>query len=180
MSETAKLHHNGQVYELPLVTGSEGETAVDISKLRAQSGLVTLDLGYKNTGSTTSAVTFLDGEQGILRYRGYSIEDLAEKSTFLEVAHLLIYGELPKPEVFGKFKRDITYHTLVHEDMRKIFDGFPTSAHPMGVLSSLVCSLTAFYPESLDPTRSPEEVDLTIIRLLAKMPTIAAWSTKTK
>ena len=178
MSETAQLHHNGQVYDLPLITGSENETALDISKLRAQSGLVTLDLGFKNTGSTTSAITFLDGEKGILRYRGYSIEDLAEKSSFLEVAYLLIYGDLPAEDAFAKFKRDITYHTLVHEDMRKIFDGFPASAHPMGVLSSLVCSLTAFYPESLDPTRSPEAVDMTIIRLLAKMPTIAAWSYK--
>ena len=163
---------------MPVIEGSEDEKAVDIKKLRAESGLVTIDPGYKNTGSTTSGVTFLDGEKGILRYRGYSIEDLAEKSTFLEVAYLLIYGELPSKEVFTKFKSDITLHTLVHEDMRKIFDGFPATAHPMGVLSSLVCSLTAFYPDSLDPTRSPEEVDLTIIRLLAKMPTIAAWSYK--
>lgn len=178
MSETAQLHFNGNVYDLPIITGSEDEKALDISKLRAQSGLVTLDPGFKNTGSTTSGVTFLNGEKGILRYRGYSIEELAEKSTFLEVAHLLIYGELPAKDVFDDFKAQITTHTLVHEDMRKIFDGFPASAHPMGVLSSLVCSLTAFYPESLDPNRAPEEIDLTIIRLLAKMPTIAAWSYK--
>jgi citrate synthase len=152
--------------------------ALDISKLRDQTGLVTLDIGYKNTGATKSAITFLDGDLGILRYRGYSIEELAEKASFLEVAYLLIYGELPNKETFEKFKKDITLHTLVHEDMRKIFDGFPASAHPMGVLSSLVCSLTAFYPASLNPNRSPDAVNLTIIRLLAKMPTIAAWSYK--
>lgn len=178
MSQTAQLQFDGKSYEIPVIEGSENEKALDIKKLRAESGLITIDPGYKNTGSTTSGVTFLDGEKGILRYRGYSIEDLAEKSSFLEVSYLLIYGELPEKDVFEKFKSDITLHTLVHEDMRKIFDGFPATAHPMGVLSSLVCSLTAFYPESLDPTRSPEEVDLTIIRLLAKIPTIAAWSYK--
>ncbi len=178
MSEFAKLTFNGKTYELPVVTGTENEKAVDISKLRAESGLITLDVGFKNTGSTTSAITFLDGEKGILRYRGYAIEELAEKSTFLEVAHLLIHGELPTPEVFEKFKSDITMHTLVHEDMRKIFDGFPASAHPMGVLSALVASLTAFYPQSIDPHNSPEGVNLTITRLLAKLPTIAAWSYK--
>jgi citrate synthase len=178
MSEKAQLHVDGKVFDLPIVEGTENERALDISKLRGQSGLVTLDPGFKNTGSTKSAITFLDGEKGILRYRGYSIEDLAEKSSFLEVSYLLIYGELPQKDVFSKFKQDITFHTLVHEDMRKIFDGFPTSAHPMGVLSSLVCSLTAFYPESLDPNRSPGAVDLTISRLMAKIPTIAAWSYK--
>jgi citrate synthase len=178
MSQTAQLHFDGKVYDLPVISGTENEHGLDISNLRSQSGLITMDLGYKNTGSTTSAITFLDGEKGILRYRGYAIEELAEKSNFLEVAYLLIYGELPEADVFEKFKKQITLHTLVHEDMRKIFDGFPATAHPMGVLSSLVCSLTAFYPKSLDPNRSPEEVDLTIIRILAKMPTIAAWSYK--
>jgi citrate synthase len=178
MSKTAQLHYDGKVYELPVIEGTENEPALDISKLRDQTGLVTLDIGYKNTGATKSAITFLDGDLGILRYRGYSIEELAEKASFLEVAHLLIYGELPNQATFDKFKKDITLHTLVHEDMRKIFDGFPASAHPMGVLSSLVCSLTAFYPESLNPNRSPDAVNLTITRLLAKMPTIAAWSYK--
>ncbi len=178
MSKTAQLHYDGKVYELPIVEGTENELALDISKLRDQSGLVTLDIGYKNTGATRSAITFLDGDLGILRYRGYSIEELAEKASFLEVAHLLIYGDLPNQATFEKFKKDITLHTLVHEDMRKIFDGFPASAHPMGVLSSLVCSLTAFYPASLNPNRSPDAVNLTITRLLAKMPTIAAWSYK--
>lgn len=178
MSKIAELHYDGKVYQLPIVEGTENELALDISKLRDQSGLVTLDIGYKNTGATRSAITFLDGDLGILRYRGYSIEELAAKASFLEVAYLLIYGELPNQTVFDKFKKDITLHTLVHEDMRKIFDGFPASAHPMGVLSSLVCSLTAFYPASLNPNRSPDAVNLTITRLLAKMPTIAAWSYK--
>jgi citrate synthase len=178
MSNTAELKFNGNTYELPVITGSENEQAIDISKLRAQSGLITMDPGFKNTGSTQSAITFLDGEQGILRYRGYSIEDLAAKSTFLEVAYLLIYGDLPGEEAFNSFKQEITYHTLVHEDIKKILDGFPSNAHPMGVLSSLVCTLTAFYPRSLDPNRSQDDVNLSITRILAKMPTFAAWSYK--
>ncbi len=178
MANKAELHYNGQVYEFPVVEGTENEKGIDISSLRAKSGLITLDPGFKNTGSTTSGVTFLDGEKGILRYRGYSIEDLAEKSSFLEVAYLLIYGELPDKDTYNKFEKDITMHTLVHEDMNKILDGFPASSHPMGVLSSLVASLTAFYPESLDPNVDEQAVHLTIVRLLAKLPTIAAWSYK--
>lgn len=178
MSNTAEIKIKGQSYELPTIEGTENEVAIDISKLRAQTGAITLDPGYKNTGATESAITFLDGEKGILRYRGYSIEELAEKSTFLEVSYLLIYGELPTQEQLVKFSRDITTHTLVHEDIKKILDGFPSTAHPMGVLSSLVCSLTAFYPKSLDPNRSAAEVDLSIIRILAKMPTFAAWAYK--
>ena len=177
-NNVATLQYNGQNYQLPVVEGTENERAIDISNLRAESGLITLDPGYKNTGATRSAITFLDGEEGILRYRGYNIEDLAEKSTFLEVAYLLIYGELPKQDEFEKFKQEITYHTLVHEDIKKILDGFPSNAHPMGVLASLVCTLTAFYPRSLDPNRSIEEVNLSIIRFLAKMPTFAAWCYK--
>ena len=163
---------------MPVVTGTEDEKAIDISALRSQSGYITLDSGYKNTGATTSAITFLDGEQGILRYRGYPIEQLAEKSSFIEVAYLLIYGSLPTEQELNDFSNKIKNHTLVHEDMRKIFDGFPSTAHPMGVLSALVSSLTAFYPESLNPNQSKEEVDLTIIRLMAKISTIAAWSYK--
>ncbi|MFA0963619.1 citrate synthase [Roseivirga sp. BDSF3-8] len=178
MSNVAELKVDGKSYELPIIEGSEKERAIDISKLRAQSGLITIDPGFKNTGSTTSSITFLDGEQGILRYRGYSIEDLAEKSSFLEVAYLLIYGVLPKKDEFDTFKRDITTHTLVHEDIKKILDGFPSNSHPMGTLSSLVCSLTAFYPESLDPNRSWEATNMSIIRILAKMPTFAAWAYK--
>ncbi|PSL06268.1 citrate synthase [Cecembia rubra] len=178
MSEIAKLSYGGKDFELPIIEGTENEKAIDIAKLRSQTGLITLDPGYKNTGSTTSSITFLDGEQGVLRYRGYRIEDLAEKSSFLEVAYLLIYGELPTQLQYEKFTREITTHTLVHEDIKKILDGFPSNAHPMGVLSSLVCSLTAFYPESLDPTRDEADVNLSIVRLLAKMPTFAAWAYK--
>ena len=180
MSKIAKLNINGSVYELPLVKGSEGEIGVDISKLRSESGLITLDKGFKNTGSTKSSITFLNGEEGILRYRGYSIEELSLHSTYLEVAYLLIYGDLPNKSELDNFKNEITSHTLVHEDVRSILDGFPSRAHPMGVLSSLVSSLTAFYPKSLDPNRSMEEINGTIIRLIAKLPTLAAWSYKNR
>ncbi len=178
MSELAKLSYDGKDIELPVIEGTENEKAVDIAKLRSQTGLITIDPGFKNTGSTKSAITFLDGEEGILRYRGYGIEELAEKSTFLEVAYLLIYGDLPSQSEYEKFSREITTHTLVHEDIKKILDGFPSNAHPMGVLSSMICSLTAFYPNSLDPNRSVEETDLSIVRLIAKMPTFAAWAFK--
>ena len=180
MSDSAKLFYKGQEFEFPIIVGTENEPAIDIAKLRSATGLITLDSGFKNTGSTTSSITFLDGEEGILRYRGYKIEDLAEKSSFMEVAYLLIYGELPTQEQFDDFRKQITYHTLVHEDIKKILDGFPSNAHPMGVLSSLICSLSAFYPDSLNPNSTPEEVNLSMIRLLAKMPTFAAWSYKNK
>ncbi|ELR72424.1 Citrate synthase (si) [Fulvivirga imtechensis AK7] len=176
--KTAEIKFGEKSYQLPLVEGTENEQGIDIGSLRSDSGLITLDPGYKNTGSTTSAITFLDGEKGILRYRGYSIEELAEKSTFVEVAYLLIYGELPSQEQLNKFQNEIKVHTLVHEDIKKILEGFPSNAHPMGVLSSLVTSLTAFYPESLDPNRSADKVNLSIIRILAKMPTFAAWAYK--
>lgn len=178
MAETAQLKIGDQVIELPIIEGTENEKAIDISALRASSGLITIDPGYKNTGSTKSAITFLDGEKGILRYRGYSIEELADKASFLEVSHLLIYGELPDATTLDKFKKEITHHTLIHEDIKNILEGFPSNSHPMGVLSSLVSSLTAFYPESLDPNRSAAEVDLSIKRLLAKLPTMAAWAYK--
>lgn len=178
MADKAILTVGDKSYELPIITGSENESAIDISSLRAESGLITLDPGYKNTGSTSSAITFLDGEKGILRYRGYSIEDLAEKSSFLEVSYLLIYGELPSKETFADFRKEITQHTLIHEDIKNILEGFPSNSHPMGVLSSLVSSLTAFYPESLDPNRSISGVNLSINRLLAKLPTMAAWAYK--
>ena len=178
-SESAELKLDGQTYVLPIVEGTEKERAVDISKLRGSSGgIITIDPGYKNTGSTKSAITFLDGEKGILRYRGYSIESLAEHSSFLEVAYLLIYGELPSKQQYQEFISGITMHTLVHEEIKNILDGFPSNAHPMGVLSSLVSSLTAFYPESLDPNRSVKEVDLSIKRIIAKMPTLASWCFK--
>ena len=178
MSEIAEIILDGKSYTFPVVEGTENEKAIDINALRAQSGYITLDSGYKNTGATTSAITFLDGEQGILHYRGYPIEQLAEKSNFIEVAYLLIYGSLPTAEELENFSNEIKMHTLVNEDMRKILDGFPSGAHPMGILSALISSLTAFYPESLNPNQSKEEVDLSIIRLMAKLPTIAAWSYK--
>ena len=175
MSTTATLHFNNQTIELPVITGTEQESAIDISKLRDQSGLITLDLGYKNTGVTKSAITYLDGENGILKYRGYAIEELAQKSSFIEVAYLLIYGDLPTNKQLADFQFQISRHTLVHEDMKKFFDGFPSKSHPMGQLSSLICSLSSFYPESLDSHQSPEELNLTITKLLAKMSTIVSW-----
>ncbi len=178
MSDKAEIKIDGKSFELPTVVGSENEKAIDISSFRAQSGIITIDPGFKNTGSTKSAITFLDGEKGILRYRGYPIDQLAENSSFLEVAYLLIYGDLPSAETLHTFEHSITNHTLVHEDIKKLLDGFPFTSHPMGVLSSLVTSLTAFYPESLDPNRSSDEVNLSIIRILAKMPTFAAWAYK--
>jgi len=178
MSETAKLELDGKVYEFPVITGTENEKAIDISKLRDATGYVTLDTGYKNTGATKSSITFLDGEKGILHYRGYPIEQLAEKASFIEVAYLLIYGSLPTQAQLDSFIHNVTKHTLVHEDMKQFFEAYPAKAHPMGVLASMVCSLSTFYPESLDPNRSPEAKDLTILRLLAKLPTLAAWSYK--
>lgn len=175
MSESASLTIGEKTYDLPIITGTEGEQAIDISKLRDLSGYITLDSGYKNTGATKSSITFLDGEEGILKYRGYSIEDLAGKSTFLEVAYLLIYGDLPTQVQINAFQADISRHTLVHEDMKKFFDGFPSKSHPMGQLSSLICSLSSFYPESLNSKQTPEEQNLTIIKLIAKMSTVVSW-----
>lgn len=178
MSDKATINLGGESYELPVVIGTENEKAVDISKLRSQSGYITLDPGYKNTGATQSAITFLDGEQGVLHYRGYPIEQLAEKSTFLEVAYLLIYGELPTQEVLEKFRSDIRNEMMIHEDMKNFFVGFPSKSHPMGQLSCLVGALSAFYPESLNPNATEEEENKTIIKLLAKMPTIVSWIQK--
>ena len=178
MGKSAKLLYDGKEIELPLLTGTENENAIDISKIRSETGLITLDKGYKNTGATTSKITYLDGEKGILRHRGYSIEELASKSSFTEVCYLLIYGELPTQSQLDNFEHEIRFHTLVHEDFKIILDGYPSKAHPMGVLSSLITSLTAFYPESLDPSRSRKLVDLSIVRILGKFPTFAAWSYK--
>jgi citrate synthase len=178
MAETAELTLDGKSISLPVIEGTEHEKAFDIGKLRDQTGYVTYDPGYKNTGATKSAITFLDGEEGILRYRGYPIEQLAEQASFLEVAYLLIYGSLPTQAEFEAFRYEITQHSLVHEDIRKILDGFPSAAHPMGILASIVCSLTAFYPKSIAPQMSAEELNLNIVRLIAKLPTIAAWSYK--
>ncbi|HLV52773.1 MAG TPA: citrate synthase [Cryomorphaceae bacterium] len=178
MSETAKLIVGDKTIELPLYVGTENEIAIDISKLRASSGIITLDPGYKNTGATISKVTFLDGEKGILRYRGYPIQQLAEQSNFLEVAYLLIYGELPTKEEMDDFTYKITNHTLIHEDMKRFYEAFPSNAHPMGILSSMLSSLSTFYPESQKTNRTREDIDLTTRRLIAKIPTLAALSYK--
>ncbi|MGI4728354.1 MAG: citrate synthase [Janthinobacterium lividum] len=175
MPETAQIKLAENTYDLPVITGTENEKAVDIAKLRDLTGYITLDTGYKNTGATKSAITFLDGELGILRYRGYSIEQLADKSSFMEVAFLLIYGELPTAKQLADFQTEVSHHTLVHEDMKKFLDGFPSHSHPMGQLGSLVCSLSAFYPESLNNNQTEEEINLTIIKMLAKMSTIVSW-----
>jgi citrate synthase len=178
MSEQAEIILDGKSYKFPVIQGTENEKAIDISKLRESTGFITYDIGYKNTGVTKSAITFLDGEEGILRYRGYPIEQLAEKSNFLEVAYLLINGELPNKTQYLEFDQAIDKHSMVHEDVKKILDGFPSYAHPMGVLSSLVCSLTAFYPESLNPNATEEMIYHSTIRLMAKMPTMVAWAYK--
>ncbi|WP_299160462.1 citrate synthase [uncultured Eudoraea sp.] len=179
MSEKATLQVNGEKYEFPVVEGTENELAIDIKTLRSSSGIITLDPGYKNTGSCESAITFLDGEKGILRYRGYAIEELAEKADFLEVAYLLIFGELPNEEQLIKFDKDIKAESHVDEEMKKILDGFPKSAHPMGVLSSLTSALIAFNPSSVNVT-SEEDMYHAIVRILAKFPVLVAWTLRKK
>lgn len=175
MPDTIEIKIENQSIHLPVFTGTENERALDISKLRDETGFITLDSGYKNTGATKSAITYLDGENGILRYRGYPIEELAEKSTFLEVAYLLIYGTLPKESELTEFQMEISRHTLIHEDMKKFFDGFPSKSHPMGQLGTLIFALSSFYPDSLDRNSGAEAQNLTIVQLLAKMPTIVSW-----
>ncbi len=177
MVKKAQLIYDDKSMDLPLINGTENEQAVDIAKLRAQSGLITMDHGYANTGACTSAITFLDGEQGILRYRGYNIQDLCESSNFMEVSYLLIHGELPSPAQLEEFRRSITHHTMLHESLRSLYDAYPRDAHPMALLSSVVCSLSTFYQDSIDPL-NPEHVKISIFRLLAKIPTIAAYSYK--
>ena len=180
MSNTATLEINGEKYEFPILVGSEGEQAIDIKKLRGGTGgVITIDPGYKNTGSCESAITFLDGEKGILRYRGYSIEDLAEKADFLEVAYLLIFGELPNAEQLEKFHADIKSHAYVDEEVKKILDGFPKAAHPMGVLSSLTSALTAFNPSSVN-VDSEEAMYNAIVKILGKFPVLVAWTMRKK
>ena len=167
---TATLLLKGKEYELPVIEGTEGETAIDITSLRAKTGAITFDPGYVNTGSCASAVTFIDGEKGILRYRGYPIGELARKATFVQVCYLLIHGALPTPEELAAFDEKLTRHSLIHEDMKKFFEGFPPSAHPMAILSAMIASLSAYYPNHDD--------ELNIIRLLSKAKTIAAFSYK--
>ncbi len=170
----AKLILDGNEYELPVVVGSEGEVGIDITKLRAVTGAITLDPGYGNTGSCQSAITFINGEEGILQYRGYPIEELAARGRFVEICYLLIYGDMPSPQELDEFRHQLTYHSLIHEDMKKFFEGFPPKAHPMAVLLSMISSLSSYYPES----DNGEGEDLNIIRLLAKAKTIAAFSYK--
>jgi citrate synthase len=170
----SKLDLNGQEYELPVMVGSEGETAVDVLKLRAQSGAITFDPGFGNTGSCASSITFIDGEKGILRYRGYPIEQVAAAASFAEVCYLLVYGELPGREEYEEFRGLLSRHTLLHEDMKKFFEGYSTSAHPMAILSSMVGAVSTYYPSA----ESDEDLNLNIIRLLAKTSTIAAFSYK--
>ncbi|MEE1928226.1 citrate synthase [Streptomyces sp. TRM 70351] len=171
------LRHGGEEYSYPLVEGTVGDNGFDIGKLRAQTGLVTLDAGYGNTAGVRSAVTFLDGEQGILRYRGYPIEQLAERGTFLETAYLLIHGELPTVDELAAFRGEITQHTLLHEDVKRFYDGFPRDAHPMAMLSSVVSALSTFYQDSHNPF-DEQQRHISTIRLLAKLPTIAAYAYK--
>ena len=174
MSEIAKIIVEGKEYEFPVIVGTEGEKAIDISKLRDLTGHITLDIGFKNTGSTKSAITFLDGELGILHHRGYSIEDLAEHASFLEVSYLLLYGKLPNATEYAEFENAIREHTLANEGLEAMFKAFPTGSHPMGQLSSMVAALGLYYPKALNPHRPEEAINRTIIRLMAKMPTICA------
>lgn len=180
MSKKATLEIDGKEYEFPLIIGTENEVAIDISNLRSTTdSVITMDPGYKNTGSCQSAITFLDGEKGILRYRGYSIEELAEKADFLEVAFLLIFGELPTQEQLNKFHADIKAQSVVDEDVRKIVDAFPKSAHPMGVISSLTSALTAFNPSSVN-VNSEEDMYKAIVKILGKFPVLVAWTFRKK
>ena len=177
MTDVAKLILGEDEIELPIVEGTEKERAVDITKLRGATGCITLDDGYMNTGATKSAITYLDGEQGILRYRGYPIEQLAQNCEFIEVAYLLINGELPTEEQLQKFRLKLRRHTMLHEDMRMFYNGFPREAHPMAILSSVVGALSTFYQDSLDP-HDKGQVEESVMRLLAKLPTIAAFAYK--
>ena len=176
MSDIAKLEIDGKIYEFPVLRGTENELAIDIKTLRGVTkGVITLDSGFKNTGSCESKITFLDGEEGILRHRGYAIEDLTKKACFLEVAYLIIFGELPEKEEFNQFVKDIKHHSLLNEEIKDIIDGFPKAAHPMGMLSSLTSALTAFNPATVDIT-SKEDLYISITKLLGKFPVLAAWS----
>ena len=175
MSKTATITIEGKTYEFPVIVGSENEVAIDINKLRDVSGVITMDPGYKNSGSCQSDITFLDGEEGILRYRGYSIEDLADKADFLEVSYLLIFGELPTKQQLQQFEDDIRKYTLVNEEMKNIIDGFPKTAHPMGVLSALTSALTAFNPKSVNVDNEKEMYEA-VCKTMGKFLVIATWT----
>lgn len=178
MSDSAKLIYNNQTFELPVIIGTENEPAIDIRKLRDTTGLVTFDDGYKNTGATESKITFIDGEKGILHYRGYAIDELAEKAEFLEVAYLLIYGHLPNQSEYSDWKNKMIRHSLVHEDVKKVFDAYPTGAHPMGQLMTMMSMMSSFYPNNQDPHNTEEDKNLTIARMMAKMPNLCAMMYK--
>jgi citrate synthase len=173
----AELNIDGKPLSLPTLVGTEQEKAIDIRQLRAQTGYVTLDQGYMNTGAVTSSITFIDGDKGILRYRGIPIEELAEKSSFTETAYLLIYGKLPNKVELERWRTLLTRHSMIHEDMKRFFDGYPSTAHPMAVMSAMICSMSSYYPESLD-VRNKEMNDVNIARLIAKVRTIAAYTYK--
>src|SRR3989338_8048798 len=177
MSESVELKIGGKSYSFPVITGTYNEKAIDIRKLRDETGYITIDAGYGNTGSCLSNITYIDGEKGILRYRGIPIEVLAEKSTFVETSFLLIYGHLPNQEELSTFSDLLRYHSLIHEDMLHFYDGYPSTAHPMAILSSMLCSLSAYYPDALDP-KNKQQVDFLVPRVLSKLRTIASYSFK--
>jgi len=178
MGENVKLIIDNETYEFPVVTGVEGEKAIDISRLRSDTGYITLDNGFGNTGSCISNITYLDGERGILRYRGFPIEEIAENSTFIQSAYLLIYGHLPEQHELEKFSRSFTDQAMIHEDMKEFFRGYPATGHPMGILSAMIGALAAYYPELVNPTPTQEEIDLIVVELLSKVRTICAFSYK--
>ena len=176
MGESAKLILDGKTYEFPVLEGTENEKAIDIAKLRSDTSYITLDPGYGNTGACKSAITYIDGEKGILRYRGYPIEQLADTTTFVEIAYLLIYGKLPTQEQLDKFSVSFTEHAMIHEDMKNFFDGYPSAGHPMAILSAMVCSLSAYYPELVNPNPTADEINKIAVELLSKVRTISAFS----
>ncbi|MCX7110819.1 MAG: citrate synthase [Proteobacteria bacterium] len=178
MSKTATLQLDGNTFEIPIIVGAEGEKALDITRLRDQTGYITLDSGYGNTGACLSAITFIDGDKGILRYRGIDIAELCEKSTFTEVSYLLIYGHLPNADEFARFKERVHHHSLIHEDMKSFFTSYPGHAHPMAILSAMVCSLSVYHPKLLEPDQTPEDRDETITRLLSKLRVLASFAYK--
>lgn len=178
MSEQITLNINGKTLDCPVITGTEGEKAIDIAKLRATTGFITMDPGFGNTGSCKSAITFLDGEKGVLRYRGIPIEQLAEKSSFLETAYLLIYGKLPTQKVLNSFSSAFNEHSMIHEDMKNFFDAYPSSSHPMAILSAMVCSMSAYYPDMIKENPTKDDIDRIAVQLLSKVRTICAFSYK--
>jgi len=178
MGDAVKLILDGKTFELPVIVGTENEKAFDISKLRAQSGYITLDPGYGNTGACTSSITYVDGEKGILRYRGIPIEQIAEQSTFVETSYLLIYGQLPTKKQLDDFSNAFTRHSMIHEDMKNFFDGYPSTGHPMGILSVMICSLSAYYPELVKPEPTQADIYTIAAELLSKVRTICAFSYK--